>query len=176
MAKTKPELSLLGRFILSLIKQHVNTLYLINREAGISVGAASPVLRYLRNEWFVEKSSTIKKGRKAAVDVRQKVEYEIVPLKFTATAANWLEDFGEIQLTDTESVARIVALAEEEKQPDLARKTLVRAIRERRERANRPAPPREVEHRQSLPINHPGLRNRPAQSRGAGPEEDFGWA
>ena len=141
MGKTKPELSLLGRFILSLIKQRVNTLYLINREAGISVGAASPVLRYLQDEFFIDPSATVKKGRKVKVAARQKVEYEIVPITFSARVVQWLDDFGEIQLTDTESVARLVALAEEEKQPDLARKTLKKAIRERRKRAARPAPP-----------------------------------
>ena len=44
--------------------------------AGISVDAASSVLRSLLKQYFITPSSTVKKGGEARVDPQRKVEYE----------------------------------------------------------------------------------------------------
>lgn len=142
MAKTKSELSLLDNFILSLIRDKVNTLYLIHREAGISIGAASPVLRYLQRICAIG-PPLIWKGRRPKPEIgpRGKVVFEPGVLYLSSPEDSWFDKMEKSLPVDVESIGRFVALAEEGKRPDVARKALKNAIRERQKRASRPAPP-----------------------------------
>jgi hypothetical protein len=127
---------LLDVFILSLVKQEVNTLYLLKREAGVSIGAASPALRRMEKNFLVilRQPEVVKgRGRKVQSRNRSKREYDVVPVSNSAPIV-WLDRLREEMPTDTESVARIVALADAYQRMNVAQKALKKAIAERRKR------------------------------------------
>ena len=135
--KPRPR-TLLDVFILSLVKQEVNTLYRLKRDAGISIGAARPALNRMQEKFLIEtkpQSSSKKKLASSGPErARKKQEFSIIPVSSHAPV-QWLENIGNNTPTDTESVARIVALAEANGMTDIGREALKNAIADRRKRA-----------------------------------------
>lgn len=141
MAKSKPPMSLLDIFVLYLVRDGLKTLYQLKAEAGISIGAASPSLRRLEEQYRVYCTSTTtgKRGRKV-VNPRGKLEYRPHIMSSLFFQSYSLAPFEADLPTDTESVARLVALSEAQEKPDVGRKALENAISERGRRARRAAP------------------------------------
>ncbi len=138
MAKKKPETSLLDIFILLLVRSGIKTLYRLKQEAGVSIGAASPSLRRLEKRTFIYLPRKGHRG-KEIVGKRGQREYQVNLFGQDFLQSDWLAPFEASLPTDTESVARLVAIAEAKHRPDVAMKTLRNAIGVRRKRARRMA-------------------------------------
>jgi hypothetical protein len=139
MAKVKPAMAMLDVFVLFLMRDGVRTLYALKKEAGISIGAASPSLRRLNENDMIAPRTNPR--RKAVVGKRGKREYEIGLFAQKFLEPDWIAEW-ELDLPfDTESVARLVAMAEASNRRDVAKKALAHAITDRRRRAQRPVPP-----------------------------------
>jgi hypothetical protein len=135
MAKNKH--SLLDIFILYLVRDGLTSLYQLKREAGISIGAASPSLRRLEKKWITPITD---RRRKPLVSVRGKREYQQDLFAYDFVNSDWLASFEAKLPIDIESVARLVALAEAKSRPDVARMALNNAIGERIKRARVASP------------------------------------
>ncbi|MFY9645054.1 MAG: hypothetical protein WAK29_07735 [Terriglobales bacterium] len=133
MAKSKPTISLLDIFILFLVRDGIGTLYRLKHEAGISIGAASPSLHRLEKK-FITRYGTGSKA-KDTVGVRGKRQYMLSLFAYEVFKSDWLRVLEENLPTDTESVARLVAIAESENRSEVAKKALTNAIGTRRKRA-----------------------------------------
>jgi hypothetical protein len=138
MAKSKPPMPLLDVFILSLLEGGIDTLYRLKHEAGISIGAASPALRRLEKLMI----SRRRKNPHGKDIIGPRGKHEYVPGLFSHQffGSNWLEPFENSLPTDTESVARLIALAESANRADLVKRALSAAIKQRRARARRATP------------------------------------
>lgn len=138
MAKNKRPMPLLDVFILFLVRDGINTLYRLKQEAGISIGAAAPSIRRLEKQ-FIARRTKGPKGKEIFGDRGQR-NYQLNLFAPQFFESEWLAPF-EIDLpSGTESVARLVALAEAKCRPDLAKAILKYAIEERTRRARRAAP------------------------------------
>jgi hypothetical protein len=141
MAKSKPSMSLLDIFILYLVRDGLKTLYQLKAEAGISIGAASPSLHRLEDQYtYIYRSTTTGRRGKKVVDPRGKIEYEPHIMSALFFQSDSLAPFEADLPTDTESVARLVVLAEAKEKSGLAKKTLKNAIGERQKRVRGAVP------------------------------------
>jgi len=137
MAKNKSARPLLDVFILFLLRDGITTLYRLKQEAGISIGAASPSLRRLDQEYMFKPRTRVR--GKEIVGVRGKREYKLGLMGQHFFKSDCLAPFEASLPTDTESVARLVAIAEAEGKPDVAITTLKNAISKRRKRPGQPS-------------------------------------
>jgi hypothetical protein len=139
MAKAKPVMAMLDIFTLQLIRDGISTLYELKKEAGISIGAASPSLRRLQEKGMIARRTNGR--RKVLVGARGKLQYRIGIFAYPFLESDWIAGFERDLPTDTESVCRLVALAELVNRRDVAKKALAHAITDRRKRARKHVPP-----------------------------------
>jgi hypothetical protein len=138
MAKNNPPMPLLDVFVLFLVREGINTLYRLKHDAGISIGAAAPSLRRLEKQYIARRTKGPK--GKELLGTRGQRNYQLNLFAGKFFESDWLATFETKLPTDTESIARLVALAEAGSRPDVATAALSHAIKERRKRAGRPAP------------------------------------
>jgi hypothetical protein len=114
MLKKPPKLSLLDKFVLLLIRDRINTLYLLEKEAGLSIGATSPSLKRLERLGLVVADETGKRGMR---------KFHVSTIGRGVFQGDWLGSL-EPAASDIESITRPVAMAKTQNDVSLAKHVL----------------------------------------------------
>ena len=130
MPKKPPKLSLLDKFVLLLIRDGIDTLYLLKKEAGLSIGATSPSLNRLEELGLVFADKAGERGRR---------KFHVSNMGHGVFHGDWLSSL-ELAANDIESIARLVAMAKTQNNVSFAKRVLGSAVTDRLKRSAKTVP------------------------------------
>jgi DNA-binding PadR family transcriptional regulator len=136
-------LSIFDAFLLTLVKEGVNTVYLLRDRARLSVGATTPALHRLVHKGLAQKGDASSRGR---IDYRLTSKGRTALFSFQQQLGS---DAPSLMTADVADTLRLCALAVKLRRVDVARLILDRAVEILGQRAEQR--PRSAPHSKNAP-------------------------